>query len=78
MKKCQSVVRQYQAIQMFKAMDYKKKMHLARSKLVKLKCCSIILQTIQYRLGAILIQRAVRGWVGKKWYKKDVKGEKHH
>jgi hypothetical protein len=70
--KCQSVVRRYHAIKICAAM----KMCLSRSKLAKLKCCSIILQMMQYRLGAISIQRVVRGWVMKKRYEEDVKGMK--
>jgi hypothetical protein len=74
--KCQCAVRRYHAIKFCAAMNYKKKTCLARSKLAKLKCCSMILQMIQYRHGAISIQRVVRGWVMKKRYEENVKGKK--
>lgn len=44
--------------------------------MVNIKRCAMILHAIRCLLKATLIQKAVRGWIVRRQYKKDIKGNK--
>lgn len=73
---CQSMARSYLAFQTFGLLNYKRNMARGRSNMVNIKRCAMILHAIRCLLKATLIQKAVRGWIVRRQYKKDIKGNK--